>query len=127
VLREGPIPAVVHGVLEYAVGVLLIAAPFLFGFDSSAATGVSVALGVVLLALAAASRMPTGLVDQISSGVHVTVDMALVLVLIGAPFVLGFRDEAAPRNLFLVLGVAHLLVTIGTSFRGRDRAEDEAS
>jgi hypothetical protein len=71
--------------------------------------------------------MPTGLVGQISNGVHVTVDLGLVLVLVAAPFVLGFRDEAAPRNLFLVLGVAHLLVTIGTSFRGRDRAEDEAS
>ena len=124
-LREGPIPVVVHGLLEYAVGVLLVAAPFLFGFDSSAATGVSVALGVLLVGLAAVTRGPTGLVPQLSAGVHVTVDFALVLFLVAAPFVLGFRDEAAPRNMFLILGVAHLLVTIGTRFSGQ-RAEDEA-
>ncbi len=124
-LREGPIPAVVHGLLEYAVGVLLVAAPFLFGFDSSAATGVSVALGVLLVGLAAVTRGPTGLVGQLSPGVHVTVDFALVLFLVAAPFVLGFRDEAAPRNMFLILGVAHLLVTIGTRFSSQ-RAEDDA-
>ncbi len=32
-LREGPIPRLVHGLLEYVVGVFLIAAPFLLGYD----------------------------------------------------------------------------------------------
>ena len=124
-LREGPIPPVAHGALEYVVGILLIAAPFLFNFDSSVAVGTSVVLGVVLLVLAATTRGPTSLVDQIPPGVHFTVDIGLVVVLIAAPFVLGFRDEAAPRNLFLLLGVAHLLVAIGTRFGGRDRARKE--
>ena len=115
-LRQGPIPAFVHGLLEYAVGVLLIAAPFLFSFDSGQATAASIVLGVGLLALAAVTRGPTSLVNQVSRGLHVGADAVLVVVLLAAPFLLGFRDEAAPRNLFLVLGVAHLLVTIGTRF-----------
>ena len=31
--KNGPVPAFVHGLLEYVVGVLLIAAPFVLSFD----------------------------------------------------------------------------------------------
>jgi hypothetical protein len=117
-LREGPIPAVVQGVIEYALGLLLIAAPFLFGYDDlSTPLGISIALGVVLLIVAAISEGPTGLVKQMPVTVHVTVDFLLSIVFIAAPFVLGFGDEAAPRNLFIALGVVFLLVTIGTRYR----------
>ena len=34
VFEEGPVPAFVHGVVEYLAGVLFIAAPFIFTFDS---------------------------------------------------------------------------------------------
>lgn len=116
-LREGPIPPAVHGALEYLVGLLLIAAPFLFGFESSLAIGISVATGVVVLGIAAATRGPTGLVNSIPVPVHVTLDFLLAAFFIAAPFVFGFSGEAAPRNLFLLLGVVHLLVSIGTRFR----------
>lgn len=115
-LREGPIPLVAHGAIEYVVGLLFIAAPFLFAYDSSAATGLSVGIGVVVLVLAALTRGPTGLVSQIPVGVHVTLDFILAVFLVAAPFLFGFSGEPAPRNTFLVLGVAHLLLTIGTRF-----------
>ena len=38
-------------------------------------------------------------------------------MLIAAPFLFGFSDESAPTAFFIVLGVAHLLITIGTRFR----------
>jgi hypothetical protein len=38
-------------------------------------------------------------------------------VLIAAPFLFGFSDESGPTALFIILGVAHLLVTIGTRFK----------
>ena len=116
-LREGPIPQVAHGALEYVIGLLLIAAPFLFGFDSALATGVSVTAGVVMLAIAATSSGPAGLVKTIPPTVHVVLDIILAIFFIAAPFVFAFRDETAPRNLFLILGVVLLLVTIGTRFR----------
>lgn len=116
-LREGPIPAAVHGLIEYGAGLLLIAAPFLFSFEEPLAVGTSVVLGVILLILAAATEGPAGIVSQIPVPVHVVLDYVVVAILIAAPFVLGFSDEAAPRNLFLVLGVAHLLISIGTRFR----------
>ena len=55
-LRAGPLSLFLHGVLEYAAGVVLIAAPFLFEFDSDAATALSIIVGVVHLLLTIATR-----------------------------------------------------------------------
>jgi len=117
-LREGPIPRFVHGLIEYVVGVFLVAAPFLLGFDDlNMPLGVAIATGVVILVLAAITEGPTGLVHQLPVSAHVTFDFLLAIFLIAAPFILGFGDEAAPRNLFIALGVAHLLISIGTRYR----------
>lgn len=115
-LRQGPISAFVHGVVEYLVGVLCIAAPFLFGFDADAAFAASIVVGVAILAVTASSALPTGLVKTIPAGLHAVLDFALAAFLIAAPFVFGFQDEGAPTAFFIVLGVGHLLVTIGTRF-----------
>jgi hypothetical protein len=116
-LREGPIPRFAHGIYEYLLGVLFIASPFLLEYDSSAATGIAIAVGVGLVVLAATSADSTALVRRIPGIVHVTIDVLLAIFLIAAPFLLGFDGEAAPRNFFLVFGVVHLLVCIGTRFR----------
>ena len=115
-LKQGPIPALVHGALEYLVGALLIAAPFLLTFASGQATAASIVLGLLLLAFTAMSAIPTGLVKGITVGLHVGGDVVFAVVLIALPFVLQFTDETAPTALFIVAGVLHLLVTIGTRF-----------
>jgi uncharacterized membrane protein HdeD (DUF308 family) len=117
VLRDGPIPRLAHGIIEYAAGVLLIAAPFILSFDSGTATGVSVAIGVVVIAIAAATDGPTSLVDQIPVPAHVALDYVLAVLLVAMPFIAGFSSETAPTAFFIALGVAHLLITIGTRFR----------
>ena len=114
--KQGPIPAFVHGVVEYAFGILLIAAPFLFSFDDNAATAVAIAAGVLLLIVAASTAMTTGLIKSIPVQAHVILDYVLAIALIAAPFVLGFSDDGAATAFFLVLGVTHLLLTIATRF-----------
>ena len=116
-LRDGPIPRFVHGLIEYLAGILAIAAPFLFSFESDGATWISVAMGVIVIVIAASTAGPTGLVSQIPLAVHVTLDYVLALALIAVPFVASFSDETAPTVFFIALGVAHLLITIGTRFQ----------
>lgn len=116
-LRQGPISRFLHGVIEYAAGVLLIAAPFLFGFKSSAAVAVSIIAGVVVLAVAASTEGESSLIDSIPIAVHLLLDFALAAVLIAAPFLFAFSDESTPTAFFIILGVGHLLVTIGTRFK----------
>ncbi len=122
-LRDGPIPAAAHGIIEYIAGVAFIAAPLLFGFESGSATGVSVAMGIVILLVAGTTTGPTGLVDGLSVSAHVVLDYALAVLLIIAPFVLGFSDEQEPTIFFIVLGIVHLLLTIATRFEGSEQSQ----
>jgi hypothetical protein len=114
--RQGPIPALIHGMVEYAAGALFVAAPFLFGFDSAAAQAVAIVVGVVILVVTAASNLPTGLSKIIPIGIHIVLDVGTAAFLIAAPFLFGFSDESAPTAWFIVLGVLHVLLTIGTRF-----------
>jgi uncharacterized protein YbjT (DUF2867 family) len=116
VLRQGPISALLHGLVEYAAAALLIAAPFLFGFDSEAAQALAIVTGVAVIVLAATTDSPAGLSRTLPVGIHVVLDLALVAVLIASPFLFGFSHESSPTAFFIVLGVIHLLVTLGTRF-----------
>ena len=127
-LRQGPIPLFIHGVIEYAAGVLFVVAPWLFGFDSGAAKAVSIVVGIVILVVAASTDSPTGLSRSIPIKAHVVLDLVLAVALIAAPFLFGFSDETNPTALFVALGIVHLLLTIATRFlpspEARGLAED---
>ena len=115
-LRQGPVSALLHGLVEYLEAALLIAAPFLFGFDSDAARAVSIVTGVGVIVVAATTDFPAGLSRTLPAGIHVVLDLVLVGLLIAAPFLFGFSDEGAPTGFFIVLGVFHLLLTLATRF-----------
>jgi hypothetical protein len=117
VLRQGPIPAVVHGIVEYVAGVVFIVAPFVLTFASGAATALSIIFGVVVLVVAATTEGASGLISQIPVSAHVALDFVLAAALIIVPFAFGFSGETAPTAFFITLGVVHLLLTIATRFR----------
>jgi hypothetical protein len=115
-LRKGPIPRLVHGVFEYVVGALLIASQFLLGIGSGAAKAVSVVAGVIIITLAASTDGPTGLIDQITIRSHAAFDYVVAGVLIASPFLFRFTDDGTATALFIVLGMAQLLVSIATRY-----------
>ena len=47
---------------------------------------------------------------------HAIAEYVAGAVLIAAPFLFGFSDEGRPTAFFIVVGVVHLLLTIGTRF-----------
>jgi len=114
--KQGPVPAFVHGVIEYLAAALFIAAPFLFSFDDDTATAVSIVAGVVILVVTASTALPTGLIKSIPVHAHAILDYAMAAVLIAAPFLFGFSDDGTATAFFIVLGVVHLLMTIATRF-----------
>jgi len=119
--KQGPVPALVHGVVEYLAAALFIAAPFLFPFDDDTATAVSIVAGVVILVVTASTALPTGLIRSIPVQAHAVIDFLLAAVLIAAPFLFGFTDDGTATAFFIVLGVVHLLLTIGTRFVSEER------
>jgi len=118
-LSKGPIPRIVHGMLEYVAGVLLLAGPWLFDYDESSATAASIVAGVLILAFVATTEGKPGLVDSIPVSVHATLDYVVAALLIAAPFVFGFSDDGEPTALFVAGGVLHVLVSIGTRYAAR--------
>ncbi len=125
--KQGPVPAFVHGIVEYLAAILFIAAPFIFTFDDDTAVAVSVIVGVLVLIVAASTQWRTGLIQSIPVQAHVILDNVLAIFLIASPFILGFSDDGAAAAFFIVIGVVHLLLTIATRFvveervRGRQR------
>src|SRR3954469_21233578 len=118
--REGPFPAFLHGIYEYVAGALFIALPLLLGYDSGAATAVSIVIGVVLIAVAASTDWVLSLNNQIPQPAHFALDWVLAGVLIASPFLFGFSDESTPTAIFIAAGVLHILLTIGTRYRKED-------
>jgi len=110
------VPLFVHGALEYVAGLAFIAAPLLLDYESGAAVAVSIVVGIIVLLVAATTEGPTSLVNALTLSVHVVLDYVLALFLIATPFLFDFGGETAPTAFFIVLGVIHLLLTIGTRF-----------
>ena len=119
--KQGPIPAFVHGIVEYAAAILFIAAPFLFDFTEDAATALSLVVGVLILIIAASTHWRTGLIQSIPVQAHVMLDYVLAIFLIASPFLLGFTDDGTAAAFFIALGVIHLLLTIATRFIPEER------
>jgi hypothetical protein len=114
--REGPFPAFLHGLYEYVAGILFIALPLLLGYDSGAATAVSIIIGVLLIAVAASTDWTLSLNKQIPKAAHFALDWVLAGVLIASPFLFGFSGESGPAAIFIAAGVIQILLTIGTRF-----------
>jgi hypothetical protein len=127
--KQGPIPAFAHGAIEYLAAALLIAAPFLFSFDSDSATAVSIVAGVLVLVVTACTALPTGLIKSIPIHAHAVVDYLVAALLIASPFLFSFTDDGTATAFFIVLGVFHLLLTIATRFviEERPRRRRQAS
>lgn len=120
-LRRGSVPLRVHGLLEYGEGILTIVAPFLFSFETDGAKIAGVVIGTLVLVLAILTAAPTGIVRNLPLDSHIVLDYVLAVVLVASPFVLGFTDDGPALAYFLVLGVAHLLLTVLTRFHRERR------
>jgi SPW repeat len=118
------IPLALHGVIEYGEGVLTILAPFLFGYsESTDATLLSVLIGAAVLVLAVVTVSPAGISRSLPLASHVVLDYVLVAIYLSFPFIFGFSDNSEALAYFLIVGVAHLLMTVSTRFRKPERAD----
>lgn len=121
-LRQGFISPTIHGLIEYAAGVLFIAAPFIFGFTASGAVAASIVVGVLVIFIASITRGPTSLIDPLPVSVHFLLDFVLAALLIAIPFLFGFSDDDPTATaFFIVLGLVHLLITVATRFERPER------
>lgn len=83
----------VHGLLDYAIGLLLIAAPWLLGFARGGAeTWVPVAVGGSALLYSLFTDYELGLVRKVQMPVHLWLDGLGGLLLAVSPWLFGFDE-----------------------------------
>lgn len=107
------IPTNVHGVLDYLIGVLLIAAPWLFGFaDGSVAQWVPVILGAATIVYSLITRYELGVAGIIPMPWHLGLDFVAGLVLAASPWLFGFAEEVWIPH--LAVGLFEILAALTT-------------
>jgi hypothetical protein len=119
--KRGPVPPVVHGILDDVIAGVLIAAPFVLAFDEDAATAIAIVAGIAVLLLAAFTAWTTGIVKSIPPVAHALLDYLLGIFLVVAPFLLGFDDDDTASAFFVVLGIVVLLLAVATRFTPEPR------
>jgi hypothetical protein len=127
-----PITSRMHAMLDYPLGVLLILAPWIFGFSDVG--GAAVAVPIVVGALAIAQSLITdwelSVANVLPLPMHLTMDVLAGAVLALSPFVFGFSDEGTNAWLpHVVAGVGLIGAGLMTQ-RGRQdvrRAERRGS
>lgn len=105
------LPTRAHGVIDYVVGLLLLAAPYLFGFaDGSAAQYVPMALGAATIVYSLLTRYELGLVPAIPMPVHLGLDVLNGGLLAASPWLFGFADRVYLPH--VVVGLMELGVVL---------------
>jgi len=122
-MDRGPIPLNLHAMLEPLMAVVIIAAPWIFGFsDTDSATVICVLVGVAMLLVGSMTDWRMSLRRVIPLRAHLTGDLLLGAVLLLSPLIFGFADEGGPTRFMVVAGVLELMTALMTRW---DRTEAE--
>ena len=104
----------VHGVLDYLVGGLLIASPWLFDFArGEAETWVPVILGAGAILYSLMTDYEYSLSRSISMKTHLNLDLFSGIFLAASPWIFGFNDYVYMPH--LVLGILEIGAALMTS------------
>jgi len=114
------IPTRLHAPLDYIVGAVLVAAPWIFQFSGdAAATAVSIVLGVGLIAYSLITNYELGVWKVASMAVHNLIGIVAGALLAVSPWIFGFADKGANYWLpFVVIGVAAIFLGLTTKQQG---------
>jgi SPW repeat len=106
------IPTKVHAGMDYTVALILIVAPWLFGFadESTAATWISVIAGVAMAGMSVVTNYEGGFVAHaITMRMHLITDTILGVFLAVSPWLFGFADQGVNAWLpFVLIGLGEV-------------------
>jgi len=113
-----------HGILDYPVGIVLIAAPWIFGFSDvgGAAVAVPIVIGALVILQSLITNYELSIADILPLSAHLAMDAVLGAFLALSPWIFGFSDEGANAWVpHVVVGVA----MIGSALMTRTYRETE--
>jgi hypothetical protein len=111
--HQRPISVRVHGMMDYAYGLLLVLAPWIFEFSSEAAPmGIAVGMGAMALLWSVITDYPLGLAPLLPFRAHLWLDVIGGMLLTISPWMLPMSQSA--RVVLVVFGIISLLVPMLT-------------
>lgn len=106
------IPTRVHGVLDYLWGALLLASPWLLGFEGGPETWIAVILALGAVVYSLLTDYELGVARVLSMRGHLLLDLAGGVLLVASPWLFGFADRVyLPHLGFGLFSVAASLMT----------------
>ena len=106
----------VHGIIDYLVVVFLWLSPTLFGL-SEYVSMLTYGLGGIHLVLTAITDSPLGIVKVLPLTIHGYVEVAAAVVIMVAPWLFGFADDATGRWFYIIFGLAVFVTWLLTAYR----------
>jgi hypothetical protein len=110
---------------EPVLFLVLLLAPFVLGFDDvDAARNVSIGAAIVVLVATLMTDWPLSVVRAIPLKIHGVLDIVVGLLLIIAPFAIGYSDDStAATVVHIVLGLGFVVAGFMTNWtHAHDRA-----
>jgi hypothetical protein len=119
------IPPRIHGVLDYLVGVALVASPWIFDFagDGGARLWVPIVLGASTILYSILTDYEPGLLRIIPMPAHLALDFGAGVVLAASPWLFGFDDVVKWPH--LIAGLFEIVVVALSQVRPEDEIEYE--
>jgi hypothetical protein len=113
------IPTRIHGYLDYLMGVVLIASPWVFDFaDGGVEQWLPIILGAGVILYSLLTDYELGAMRVIPMPFHLLLDVASGALLAASPWLFGFDDEIwAPHLILGLLEVGAGLLTSRTPHR----------
>lgn len=102
-----------HGILDYLMGVLLIASPWIFGFATGGAEQwIPIILGAGAMVYSMMTNYELGVFRTLSMKTHLNLDLMAGLLLAVSPWLFGFSDRVIAPH--LILGILEMGVALMT-------------
>src|ERR1700757_2874612 len=106
-----------HGILDYIIGIILILAPNIFGFEHLGGPAVTVArtIGVLVIVQALFTKYELGLFGLIPMRLHLFGDYVMSVILAASPWIWGFHVQ--PTHVWLphlITGCVYFVITTMT-------------
>jgi hypothetical protein len=105
-----------HGILDYATVIFLLASPTIFKMDGNLAT-ITYALGVVHLSLTLLTAFEVGVIKVIQFRIHGLIEFAVSIVLIALAFWFNSNNNVEGFYFYTALAIIILLVFLLTDFK----------
>lgn len=125
-MDRGPLPLKFHAAIEPLIGIILIAAPWIFGFShTDDAKTLCIVLGILVIIGGAMTDWRVSLARVIPLRVHFMWDLLIALVLIAAPFVLGYSHSGGATRFTIIAGVLEAIAALSTRWDPAEAAPDD--